>query len=72
MWHCWTVPIYPAEITRHTDDEDQVLLANTTAQAELQLHNREQAARGIGLYVNANKTDFMRFEQEALPSLLEL
>ena len=28
------------------------------------MHSLEQAAGGIGLYMNANKTDFMSFKQE--------
>ena len=39
------------------------LLANTPAQAESLLHKLEQAPGGIGLYVNADKTEFMCFYQ---------
>ena len=39
--------------TGYTDDLAH--LANTLAQAESQLHSLEQAAGGIGLYVNVNK-----------------
>ena len=38
-----------------------MLLANTPAQAESQLCCLEQAVGGIGLYMNANKIDFMYF-----------
>ena len=38
-------------------------LANTPAEAECLPHNQEQAARVIGLYENANKTEFIRFKQ---------
>ena len=41
----------------HTDDI--VLLANTPAQAETQLHSLERAAAGIGLHVNAHKMEYM-------------
>ena len=46
--------------------DDRVLLANTPAQAESQLHNLELAVRGIGLYVNVNKTEFICFKQGAI------
>ena len=45
----------------YTDDIE--LLANTTTQAETLLHSLEQAAAGIGLYVNADKTEYMCFNQ---------
>ena len=44
---------------------DLMLLTNTPAQAETLLHSLKQAAGGIGLYVNANKTEFICFKQEA-------
>ena len=37
--------------------------ANTPAQAESLAHTLEKAARGIGLYVNANETEYMCFYQ---------
>ena len=40
-----------------------VLLAKAPAQAETLLHSLEQAAAGIGLYVNANKTEYMCFNK---------
>ena len=41
---------------------------NRPVQAESLLYNREQAAGDIGLYMNANKIEFMCFKQEgALP-----
>ena len=49
---------------------DLVLLANTPAQAESLLYNLEQAAGGIGLYVNANKTEHMYFKWEGAISTL--
>ena len=42
---------------------DIALLANTPAQAETLLHSLEQAAAGIGLHVNADKTEYMCFNQ---------
>ena len=53
---------YPAQtITDYADDI--ALLANTPAQAETLLHRLEQAAAGIGLLVNAKKTEYMCFKQ---------
>ena len=43
--------------------DDIALLANTPAQAETLLHSLEQAASGIGLHVNTNKTEYMCFNQ---------
>ena len=43
--------------------DDIALLANSPAQAESQLHISEQAASGIGLYVNTDKTEYMYFNQ---------
>ena len=40
-----------------------VLLANTPAQAETLLHSLEQTAAGIGLHVNADKAEYMCFNQ---------
>ena len=39
------------------------LLANIPAQAESQLHSLERVADDIGLHVNADKTEFMCFNQ---------
>ena len=46
--------------------DDLTLLPNTLAQAESQLHSQEQAAGGIGLNMNTNKTEFMCFKQGAI------
>ena len=43
--------------------DDIAILTNTPAQAETLLHNLERAAAGIGLYVNAHKTEYMCFIQ---------
>ena len=48
--------------TDYTDD--LVLLGDTPTQTKSLLHSLEQAVGGIGLYVNANKTEFMCFKQE--------
>ncbi len=39
------------------------LLANTPNQAETLLHSLERVAAGIGLHVNANKTEYMCYNQ---------
>ena len=36
-------------------------MANTLAQAKSLLYSLERAAGGIGLYVNADKTEFLYF-----------
>ena len=52
----------PAQtITDYTDDI--TLLANTLAQAETLLHILERAAAGMGLHVNAHKTEYMCLNQ---------
>ena len=43
---------------------DIVLLANTPNQAKSLLHSLEQAAGGIGSYVNMDKTEYMCFNQK--------
>ena len=40
------------------------LLTNTHTQAKSQLHSLEQAADGIGLHVNADKMEYMCFNQK--------
>ena len=49
--------------------DDLAILANILAQTKPQLHSLEQAARDIGLYVNAIKTELMCFNQGAIPAL---
>ena len=43
--------------------DDIAILANTPNQAETLLHSLEQAVTGIGLHVNAHKTEYMCFNQ---------
>ena len=43
--------------------DDIMLLANTPAHTKTLLHSLEQAAAGIGLHVNAHKTEYMCFNQ---------
>ena len=62
---------YPAQKITDVDyTEDIVLLANTSAQAKTLLHSLEQAAAGIGLHVNADKTEYMCFNQRDDISIL--
>ena len=42
-----------------TDTDELALHPNTPAQAESLIHYLEQAAEGIGLYINANKTEII-------------
>ena len=48
--------LYHAETMTDTDLPDVAFLANTPDQVESQLHCLEQAAGGISLYVNTDKT----------------
>ena len=43
--------------------DDRALQANTPAQAYTLLHSLEQAAAGIGLHINADKAEYMCFNQ---------
>ena len=55
----WRHPIQT--ITDADNADDIALLANTSAQAETLLHSLEQAAAGISLHVNSDKTEYMCF-----------
>ena len=50
---------------------DIALPANTPKQAETLLHSLEQATAGIGLHVNAHKTEYMCFNQAGDISTLD-
>ena len=55
---------YPAKTITDADYADDIALpANTPAQVETLLHSMERAAAGIGLHVNAHKTEYMCFNQ---------
>ena len=55
---------YPAErITDPDYADDVVLLTSTPAKAETQLHSLERAAISIGLYANADKTEYMSHQR---------
>ena len=63
---------YPTKAITNADYTDNiVILANTPNQAETLLHSLEQAAAGIGLHVNAHKTEYMCFNQTDDISTLE-
>ena len=63
---------YPAKTITNADYADDIaLLANTSNQAETLLHSLERAAAGIGLHVNAHKTEFMCFNQKGDISTLD-
>ena len=55
---------YPAKTITDVDYADDIaLLANAPAHAETLLHSLGRAAAGIGLHVNAHKTEYMWFNQ---------
>ena len=51
--------------------DDIAILTNTLNQAETLLHSLERAAAGIGLHVNAHKTEYMYFNQTGDISTLD-
>ena len=55
---------YPAKTITDADHADDIaILANAPTQAETLLHSLERAAAGIYLHVNAQKTEYMCFNQ---------
>ena len=55
---------YPAQTITDSDYTDDIAFqANIPAQAESLLHSLEWAAAGIGLHVNADKTEYLCFNQ---------
>ena len=62
---------YPAKTITDADYTDDIaILANTPNQAEILLHGLERAAAGIGLHVNAHKTEYMCYNQTGdIPTL---
>ena len=62
---------HPAKTITDADYADDIaILANTTNQAETQLHSLERAAAGISLHVNAHKTEYMCYNQTGyIPAL---
>ena len=49
--------------TNYHNADATMLLTNTLAQAESLLHYLEKAAGGMGLHDNADKTEYMWFNQ---------
>ena len=63
---------YPAKTIADADYADDIaILANTPNQAETQLHSLERATAGIGLHVNAHKTEYMCYNQTGNISTLD-
>ena len=63
---------YPAKTITVADSADDIaILANTPNQAETLLHSLERAVTGIGLRVNAHKTEYMCFDQAGDISTLD-
>ena len=63
---------YPAKTITDADyTDDIVILANTPNQAKTLLHSLEWVAAGIGLYVNAHKTEYMCYNQKGDISTLD-
>ena len=63
---------YPAKTITDADYADDIaILANTPNQAETLLHSLERAVAGIGLYVNAHKTEYICYNQTGDISTLE-
>ena len=55
---------YPAKTITDADyADDKTILANTPNQAETLLHSLERDTAGIGLHVNAHKTEYMCYDQ---------
>ena len=63
---------YPAKTITDADYADDIaILANTPNQAETLLHGLERAAAGIGLHVNAHKTEYICYNQTGDISTLD-
>ena len=63
---------YPTKTITDADYANNIaILANAPAPAETLLHSLEWAAAGIGLYVNACKTEYMCFNQTSDISTLK-
>ena len=63
---------YPAKTITDADYADDIaILTNTPDLAETLMHSLERAAAGIGLYVNAHKTEYMSYNQTGNISTLE-
>ena len=64
---------YHAQRIKDADYADDIAyLANAPAQAETQLHNLERASAGIGINFNADKTEYMCFNERSDISTLNV
>ena len=64
---------YPAQTITDADYTDAIaLIASPPSQVESLLHCLEQTAGGIGLHVNAEKTEYMCFNQRGSISTLKV
>ena len=71
-WQRKEAEVYPAKTITDADYADDIaLLANTPNQAETLLHSLERAAAGIGLHVNAHRTEYMCYNQTGDISTLD-
>ena len=82
LWHinhCWLLNAksslyiysFAKTITDADYTDDIAIRANTPNQAETLLHSLEQAAEGIGLHVNAHKTEYVCYNQAGNISTLD-
>ena len=63
---------YPVQTITDPDYADDIaLLANAPAQAETLLHSLVRVAVGLGLHINADKTEYMCFHQRGDISVLK-
>ena len=63
---------YPAETITDADYADDIaLMTDTISDATYLLHHIEKTAKEIGLYINANKTEFISYNQEGIIHSLE-
>ena len=60
---------YPAQPITDADYADDSASSKFTRQAKSQPHSLERAASGIGLHVNADKTEYMCFNQRDISTL---
>ena len=63
---------YPAKTITVADNADDIAIqANTPNQAETLLHSLERTAKGIGIHINAHKTEYMCYNQTGDISTLD-
>ena len=63
---------YPAKTITDADYADDIaILVNKPNQAETLLHSLERAAAGIGIHINAHKTEYMCYNQTSDITTLE-